>query len=241
MPRWWKQFRRDLAAVAALRLVPAADQQLDFFLSPDQRRLSGTQRLETTDGAAFAQDPPGTLRLGEAGERLRQARRRSRRRSDSGFRGSGEGRSRPGQLYYCQTRGSSVHRETDRAVAELRRAGGDRDGGELKPVFDAILEKAHGLCGADYGALLIYDGGRFWPAAGFGASARVGEAMGAGIPDTHGSFPQLVRGGRLVHIHDMAELAARDPEDSVRRALVELGGIRTQLMVALRKDNALLG
>jgi GAF domain-containing protein len=113
--------------------------------------------------------------------------------------------------------------------------------GELKPVFDAILEKAHGLCGADYGALLIYDGGRFWPAAGFGASARVGEAMGAGIPDTHGSFPQLVRGGCLVHIHDMAELAARDPEDSVRRALVELGGIRTQLMVALRKDNALLG
>jgi GAF domain-containing protein len=39
----------------------------------------------------------------------------------------------------------------------------------------------------------------------------------------------------------MAELAARDPEDSVRRALVELGDIRTQLMVALRKDNALLG
>jgi GAF domain-containing protein len=113
--------------------------------------------------------------------------------------------------------------------------------GDLAPVFDAILEKAHSLCGADYGALLTYDGGRFWPAAGFGASARVGEAMGAGIPDTHGSFPQLVRGRRLVHIHDMAELAARDPEDSVRRALVELGGIRTQLMVALRKDNALLG
>jgi GAF domain-containing protein len=51
--------------------------------------------------------------------------------------------------------------------------------GELKPVFDAILEKARSLCGADYGALLTYDGGRFWPAAGFGASARVGEAMGA--------------------------------------------------------------
>jgi class 3 adenylate cyclase/putative methionine-R-sulfoxide reductase with GAF domain len=113
--------------------------------------------------------------------------------------------------------------------------------GELAPVFDAILEKAHSLCGADYGALLTYDGGRFWPAAGFGASARVRKAMGAGIPDTHGSFPQLVQGERLVHIHDMAELAARNPDDSVRGALVELGGIRTQLMVALRRDNTLLG
>jgi GAF domain-containing protein len=113
--------------------------------------------------------------------------------------------------------------------------------GDLAPVFDAILEKAHRLCGADYGALLTYDGDRFWPAAGYGASARVREALDLGIPGTHGNLPELVRGAHLVHIHDMAELAERDPEDSVRHALVELGGIRTQLMVPLRKDDTLLG
>ena len=107
--------------------------------------------------------------------------------------------------------------------------------GDLTPVFDAILEKAHSLCEADYGALLTYDGERFWPLAGYGASAGVADAISEGIPNTHGSFPQLLRGERLVHIHDMAELARQNPDNKVWQALVGIGGIRTQLMVPLRK------
>jgi len=39
----------------------------------------------------------------------------------------------------------------------------------------------------------------------------------------------------------MAALAERSPAGSVRRALVEVGGIRTQLMMPLRNDTRLLG
>ena len=44
--------------------------------------------------------------------------------------------------------------------------------GDLAPVFQAMLEKAHTLCGADYGALLTTTASAFWPAAGHGGSAR---------------------------------------------------------------------
>jgi hypothetical protein len=56
---------------AALCLLPAADQQLDFLVTPDERRLSRPQRLEAAQHPALANDPPGRLRFGKTGERLR--------------------------------------------------------------------------------------------------------------------------------------------------------------------------
>ena len=114
--------------------------------------------------------------------------------------------------------------------------------GDLEPVFGAILEKAHSLCAADYGALLTYDGERFRHSAGYGASANIAALVGEGIrPGPHNSFGELLQGAPLIHIHDMAEWAARSPDDPLRGDLVKVGGIRTQLIVPLRKDSRLLG
>jgi GAF domain-containing protein len=109
---------------------------------------------------------------------------------------------------------------------------------ELKPVFDAILDKAHSLCGVEYGVLLTYDGELFWPVAMHGAPPSL-ERRNGFRPSS--GFRGLLRGERLLHIHDMAEVAAQRPDEPVYRDLFESGGIRTQLAVPLRKDGRLLG
>ena len=87
--------------------------------------------------------------------------------------------------------------------------------GDLAPVFDAMLEKAHTLCGAAFGGLLIYDGEEFHNIA-----SRV-EPDFAGIwaankrrfrPQREGDAPfaQLLRAG-IVHLPDIrASDAYRD-------------------------------
>src|SRR5262249_39059198 len=110
--------------------------------------------------------------------------------------------------------------------------------GDLKPVFDAILEKAHSLCGAEYGVLFTYDAELFLTAAIHGAPPAFPERQ-EGIHPGFG-FTGLVRGERFLHIHDMVEDAAQRPDDPVPRRLVERA-IRTQLAVPLRKDGRLLG
>src|SRR6516225_4339394 len=110
--------------------------------------------------------------------------------------------------------------------------------GDLKPVFEAILDKAHGLCGVEYGVLLTYDGELFWPVAMRGAPPSL-ERRNGFRPSS--GFRGLLGGERLLHIHDMAEVAAQRPDEPVYRDLFERFGVRTQLAVPLRKDGRLLG
>jgi two-component system NtrC family sensor kinase len=113
--------------------------------------------------------------------------------------------------------------------------------GDLAPVFDAILEKAHRLCGIDFGALQLHDESKFRSVAARGLSNALAELLRLPFKAVPGSPPaRLLDGERIVHIADMAELARRARDDARAHAVAE-DGFRTGLFVPLRKDADLLG
>ncbi|MBV8897418.1 MAG: GAF domain-containing protein [Acidobacteriaceae bacterium] len=113
--------------------------------------------------------------------------------------------------------------------------------GNLVPVFDAILEKAHSLCGAEFGGLLTYDGERVRLAAERNLPPTWADLVREPWCPRHDHpVSRILRGERLFQIDDMAELACAS-DDPMVRAAVELGGIRTLLLIPLRKDHAFLG
>jgi two-component system NtrC family sensor kinase len=115
--------------------------------------------------------------------------------------------------------------------------------GDLTPVFNVILEKAHALCGAASGGLMLIEGNRYRAVAVHGDPNLAEYWLDLGwIPFPTGDdtlFGRLSR-GELVHLRDAA---ADDgtPKSAQYHRLVELAGARSLVMVPLRKDDALFG
>jgi GAF domain-containing protein/3-mercaptopyruvate sulfurtransferase SseA len=109
--------------------------------------------------------------------------------------------------------------------------------GELQPVFEVILEKAHSLCGASYGSLQLYDGEKFRAVAVHGLSGALGDRLRQGYsPGPKHPVWRLLEGERFAHTPDLVEI-----DDPLARSVVELGGTRTLLWVALRRNDKVLG
>jgi adenylate cyclase len=108
--------------------------------------------------------------------------------------------------------------------------------GDLAPVFEAILEKAHALCGAEIG-LTIYDGKENRAVATRGLAPGFADQLRQGFrPGPAHPIRKLLSGARVVQVPDLSESA-----DPIARAGFEQDGIRTSLYVPLRKDDRLLG
>ena len=105
----------------------------------------------------------------------------------------------------------------------------NRSAGDPQPVFDAILEKAHALCGTASGSLQLYDGQTFLAVAVHGRHAS--------FADRPNLFSALIEGHSSVQIPDLAEL-----DHTAARKIFEETGSRTLLATALRSsNNKLLG
>ncbi|MGC1888171.1 MAG: GAF domain-containing protein, partial [Stellaceae bacterium] len=109
--------------------------------------------------------------------------------------------------------------------------------GNLGPVFDAMLEKAHTLCGAAHGSLQLYDGEKLHAVATNAVSDKFADILRQGYRAADSPASQaLIEGKPFAHIADCAEI-----DHPVFRSAAELAGIRTVLFVPLRKDGAFLG
>ena len=135
--------------------------------------------------------------------------------------------------------------EQQTAIADVLRAI-DATPGELAPVFDVIGEKAIKLCDAAAGALMLPDGDRFRAVAlggvpeAYAEFCRNSPAYGRLHP---GSLQaRMLAGEDVVHIKDITDVDEYAPANTPSaRALAELGGGRTLLGVALRKDDKFFG
>src|ERR1019366_10218593 len=108
--------------------------------------------------------------------------------------------------------------------------------GDLAPVFDIILEKAHSLCDVTIGSLELIDGDFVRAVAQRGLNDRWQRWLSQGfrIPEASARF---YKSWRPFHVADMGKF----PDESVARAAVEIGGLRTFLALPLVKDDIIIG
>src|SRR5215472_3597853 len=113
--------------------------------------------------------------------------------------------------------------------------------GDLAPVFDAILEKAHSLCGIAFGSLQLYEDGKVRAVAVRAIAEDLAELLRQPMePRPGSSLSRLLAGERFVQNVDILDVAKRFPDDS-RMQLSAARGLRTGLFVPLRKEGAFLG
>ena len=114
--------------------------------------------------------------------------------------------------------------------------------GDLKPVFEAILENAVRLCGAKFGNLYLREGAGFRAAAMHNAPPAYAEQR-AGVlkPSPHSTLWQVAQNKQPAQTADITKLQAYVDGDPWLIATVSLGGHRGVLSVPMLHENELIG
>jgi signal transduction histidine kinase len=115
--------------------------------------------------------------------------------------------------------------------------------GDLKPVFEAMLENAARICGAKFGNIYRWDGDALHLAASHNLPAAYAEIRSSapfhpppGSPTAH-----MIETKSVTQVADLAAEPAYAKRDPAFVEGVEIGGIRTLLSVPMLKENELVG
>ena len=141
----------------------------------------------------------------------------------------------------ARTRDVSESLEQQTATAEVLKVISSSPG-ELEPVFEAMLENAVRICGANFGNLYLREGDAF----------RIGATYGAPPPyvrylRTEQLFPLnpkvglglFVRTKETYHLADISAVSTHG--DKLREATITLAGARTLVGLPMVKDNEVIG
>jgi two-component system, NtrC family, sensor kinase len=115
--------------------------------------------------------------------------------------------------------------------------------GELRPVFETMLENAVRICEAKFGVLYLYDEGRLRFGAAHDVPLAFAEARGKEpfTPAPDAGTGKVLATKRAVQIADLAATQSYSDRNPVVVAAVEVGGVRTSVSVPMLKDNDLIG
>jgi signal transduction histidine kinase len=114
---------------------------------------------------------------------------------------------------------------------------------ELEPVFASILAIATRLCDANFGNVYLRDGESFLLAAAHNTPSAFVEVRQRAPyrPGPKNPFGRMASARALVHVADLAAHQSCVERDPGSVDAVELGGVRTLLMVPMIKNNELVG
>ena len=115
--------------------------------------------------------------------------------------------------------------------------------GDLQPVFQAMLKNAVRLCDAKFGNIYRWDGDALHLVATENAPVAFAQARGRSPlrPGPETPTGRMIANKTVVHATDMRAEKAYADRDPYIVAGIELGGVRTVLMVPMLKDDELIG
>jgi signal transduction histidine kinase len=115
--------------------------------------------------------------------------------------------------------------------------------GELEPVFQKMLENATRVCGANFGAMNLWDGEKFNIVANYNVppAFAVQRERTSIRPHPESGLAAIVSTHQVVHIHDLRSSPAYLAGSPAVVGIVDIAGARTIVIVPMLKEDELVG